>query len=178
MKLPHAGAGRASSRCKGLFYFGMLATIMSTVLSYTFLGAVTLGRDVVWRLRGDLDESRLTFYTRIGIVCHRSRSPWACLLMPSVVQLWYTLGSVCVPGLMAPVLSTYFGRRSITGTACAVCMAAGSVYRSRGSVGNGAHGGRVDGVSVRDRADASGADGILAVYAAARKTPPPRPLAS
>ncbi len=34
---------------KGFFWVGMLATVMSTVLSYTFIAAITLGRDIVWR---------------------------------------------------------------------------------------------------------------------------------
>lgn len=38
---------------QGVFTVGLLATIMSTVDSYAFLGAVTLGRDVVGRLRGE-----------------------------------------------------------------------------------------------------------------------------
>ncbi len=58
MSYPMLAQAVLPAGARGLFYIGMLATIRSTVLSYTFLGAVTLGRDVVWRLRGDLDESR------------------------------------------------------------------------------------------------------------------------
>ncbi len=111
---------------KGFFYVGMLATIMSTVLSYTFLGAVTLGRDVVWRLRGDKDESRLTGYTRAGILLTGVLAVALAVAIPSVVQLWYTLGSVFVPGLILPVLNSYFGRRKMTPGACAASMAAGA----------------------------------------------------
>ncbi|MEJ5297483.1 MAG: sodium:solute symporter family protein [Armatimonadota bacterium] len=111
---------------KGFFYVGMLATIMSTVLSYTFLGAVTLGRDVVWRLRGDRDESRLTLYTRGGILVTGALAVALAIAIPSVVQLWYTLGSVCVPGLIIPVLNSYFGRRRMTAAGCSACMAIGA----------------------------------------------------
>jgi len=111
---------------KGFFYVGILATIMSTVLSYTFLGAVTLGRDVIWRLRGDRDESRITLYTRIGILVTGVLAVALAIAIPSVVQLWYTLGSVCVPGLIIPVLDSYFGRRKMTPPGCAASMVAGA----------------------------------------------------
>ncbi len=35
----------------GVFYLGMIATVMSTIDSYGFIAASTVGRDVVWRLR-------------------------------------------------------------------------------------------------------------------------------
>lgn len=37
---------------QGVFMVGLLATIMSTVDSYSFIGAVTLGRDLIGRWRG------------------------------------------------------------------------------------------------------------------------------
>ena len=49
---------------KGIFWVGMLATVMSTLISYTFLAATTLGRDFVWRT-GKGDE---VFFTRIGVL--------------------------------------------------------------------------------------------------------------
>ncbi len=35
----------------GLFYLAMIATVMSTVDSYGFIAATTIGRDLVWRMR-------------------------------------------------------------------------------------------------------------------------------
>ena len=37
---------------QGVFTVGLLATIMSTVDSYAFIGAITLGRDLIGRWRG------------------------------------------------------------------------------------------------------------------------------
>jgi SSS family solute:Na+ symporter len=42
----------------GLFYVGMIATVMSTIDSYGFIAAATIGRDVIWRLRGEASEER------------------------------------------------------------------------------------------------------------------------
>src|SRR5437773_3064832 len=51
----------------GLFYLAMIATVMSTVDSYGFIAATTVGRDVIWRLRGEAREDRIPFYSRIGL---------------------------------------------------------------------------------------------------------------
>ncbi len=110
---------------KGLFYVGMLATVMSTVLSYTFLGAVTIGRDVIWRLKGETGDEHLTAYTRIGLVATGILAIALALGIPSVVTLWFTLGTICVPGLLAPVLGSYLLKRKMTKPACLTCMVGG-----------------------------------------------------
>jgi hypothetical protein len=38
---------------QGIFYLGLLATVMSTVDGYTFIGGVNFGRDLLWRWRRD-----------------------------------------------------------------------------------------------------------------------------
>ena len=37
----------------GLFHLGMIATVMSTIDSYAFIAATTVGRDLLWRVRGE-----------------------------------------------------------------------------------------------------------------------------
>ncbi|HSQ76293.1 MAG TPA: sodium:solute symporter family protein [Bacteroidota bacterium] len=145
---------------KGLFFTGLIATIMSTLNTLAFVSGTTLGRDVVLRLRrrggfavsGGVTD-RIDGQTgtgrdpHIGTVSdHHSKNGtdlhagdgrsyrtengtenpaekrWvqAGLLMsamlavvlalsiPSVVKLWYTIGTVIVPGLLIPLVSTYF----------------------------------------------------------------------
>src|SRR5206468_9843264 len=46
----------------GVFYLGMIATVMSTIDSYGFIAAATIGRDFVWRLRGEATDARVPFY--------------------------------------------------------------------------------------------------------------------
>ena len=51
-RLPGAWRRRTCRRCwQGLFFVGLLATIMSTVDCYAFIAAITLGRDIVTRWR-------------------------------------------------------------------------------------------------------------------------------
>ena len=56
---PALAAEVLSPLWQGVFTVGLLATIMSTVDSYAFIGAVTLGRDIIGRWRG-LEESEST----------------------------------------------------------------------------------------------------------------------
>jgi SSS family solute:Na+ symporter len=94
---------------KGFFWVGMLATVMSTVLSYTFLAAVTLGRDLIWRAGGAKTADDV-LWTRVGIVLTSLLSVLAALWLPSVVGLWLTVGSAFIPGLLPPLLSVYAPR--------------------------------------------------------------------
>ncbi len=97
---------------KGLFYIGMLATIMSTLSSYTFIAGVTFGNDIVGRLRVyATDEARdrdVQRWTKLGIMLSGTLAVVLALTMPSVVKLWYTIGTCIIPGLLVPVVASYF----------------------------------------------------------------------
>ncbi len=92
---------------KGLFYVGMLAPIMASTVSYTFIAAMTVGKDFLWRLRGDTDNARVPAYTRWGLVLTSLAALLIALLIPSVVKQWYFFGSVFVPGILLPLLGAY-----------------------------------------------------------------------
>ena len=101
---------------QGLFTVGLLATIMSTVDSYAFLAAVTLGRDLVRRrslpagaLLGGEDVANLRS-VRWGLVATAVIAVAMALWSRSVVDLWKTLGSVGTPVLLAPLLLAHLGR--------------------------------------------------------------------
>jgi SSS family solute:Na+ symporter len=93
---------------KGMFYIGMLATIMSTLNSLTFISATTLGRDIVWRMRAEQDESNVRRYTQFGLLITAVLSIALSLWSPSVIKLWYTIGTIVIPGLFIPLVTSYF----------------------------------------------------------------------
>ena len=86
----------------GLFYLAMIATVMSTIDSYGFIAATTLGRDFIWRLRGD-GEERVPFYTRLGLEITATFAALLAMARPSVIDLWHDLGSITTPALLLPV---------------------------------------------------------------------------
>jgi SSS family solute:Na+ symporter len=92
---------------KGLFYVGMLAPIMASTVSYTFIAAMTIGRDFIWRLRGDTSSIHIPTYTRLGLALSSLLALGIALAIPSVVKQWYFFGSVFVPGVLLPLLGAY-----------------------------------------------------------------------
>ncbi|MFI5370295.1 MAG: sodium:solute symporter, partial [Candidatus Eisenbacteria bacterium] len=99
----------------GLFYLAMIATVMSTIDSYGFIAATTIGRDVVWRLRGESDESRMPAYTRWGLWVTAAFGTALALVSHSIIDLWHDLGSLGAPTLLLPVASALSGRGLVSG---------------------------------------------------------------
>ncbi len=101
---------------QGLFTVGLLATIMSTVDSYAFLAAVTLGRDFVRRramppgalLAGE-DVANLRS-VRWALVATSVLAIALALWSGSVVELWKVLGTLGTPVLLVPLLLGHLGR--------------------------------------------------------------------
>ncbi len=93
---------------KGIFFVGMLATIMSTLNTLAFVSATTLGRDIIWRSMGGRTGASETTLTRIGLLVTAPLSIVLALLIPSVVKLWYAIGTTIVPGLLIPLVTAYF----------------------------------------------------------------------
>jgi solute:Na+ symporter, SSS family len=93
----------------GVFYLAMIATVMSTIDSYAFIAAATVGRDLVWRLaRGD--EDRVPAWTRYGLWLSAATAAALALANPSVVALWHDLGSIVTPTLLLPVGTALLAR--------------------------------------------------------------------
>jgi SSS family solute:Na+ symporter len=99
---------------KGLFYIGMLATIMSTLSSLTLISAITVGKDIVgrWKNAGP-DDPIIARWTKYGLVLTALVSIILSIAVPSVVGLWYTIGTCIIPALLIPVVSSYFDRLHI-----------------------------------------------------------------
>ena len=99
----------------GLFYLAMIATVMSTIDSYGFIAATTIGRDVIWRLRGDRDERHLSRYTQIGLWVSAAFATTLAIANPSVIALWHDLGSITTPTLIVPLFAGLLGRGLLPG---------------------------------------------------------------
>ena len=89
---------------KGLFFITLLATIMSTLDSYLFISGQTLGRDFLFNYFPSVKPNRLT---RLSILISALIGILLTIIYPSVIDLWYVIGSVCIPGLLIPVLGIY-----------------------------------------------------------------------
>jgi SSS family solute:Na+ symporter len=88
----------------------MLATVMSTVDSYAFVAAVTLGRDLWWRLSGGDEDTVVPRATRSGSCSWRHLSIAVALTWRDVIALWHDFGSVATPAMLVPTLTALFPR--------------------------------------------------------------------
>lgn len=94
----------------GIFSLALLATVMSTVDSYAFLAASTFSRDIIWRVF-KVEDSKITYYTRVGLILSAAIALIIALYFDSVVQLWHHFGSVGTPALLIPLLAAFIGKR-------------------------------------------------------------------
>ncbi len=112
------------SGIKGIFYAGLFATIMSTSNSFLFLSGTTIGRDFIFRLKKGANENRLKSYTISGLVISGFLSVLLAYTIPSVIEIWYTLGSLCIPAVIPAVISSYYPKIRISNKIMVVEMIA------------------------------------------------------
>jgi SSS family solute:Na+ symporter len=85
----------------GVFYLGLLATIMSTLDSFLFLSGQSLGRDVIQA------QNKGISHTRIGMMVSALLGILLSLLFPSVIDLWFGIGTIIIPALLFTVLGSF-----------------------------------------------------------------------
>ncbi|MFO7654881.1 MAG: sodium:solute symporter family protein [Candidatus Krumholzibacteriia bacterium] len=112
---PALAAATLAPFWQGVFLVGLLATIMSTVDSYAFVCAITLGRDLMGRWRAPAGVPREEAepplaWIRAGLVVTAALAVVLALTARSVVGLWYHLGSVATPVLLVPLALAQAGR--------------------------------------------------------------------
>jgi SSS family solute:Na+ symporter len=96
------------SGIKGIFYAALFATILSTQISFLFLSGTTIGRDFIFRIDKTHNENKLKKYTVIGLIISGIVALILAYSIPSVIEIWYTIGSMFIPGIILPVVSAYY----------------------------------------------------------------------
>lgn len=88
---------------KGLFYIALFSTIFSTLNSFLFLSSITIGKDLFKSYKKD-DVQKTKLGLLISILIAALISFW----FDSVIAIWYTIGSICIPPLILLVFGSYF----------------------------------------------------------------------
>ena len=70
----------------GIFMTGIIATLMSTIDSLGLISAITFGRDILWRIQGDHQDSDNIPFIKKGLIIVSFLSLLLAYLMPSIVQ--------------------------------------------------------------------------------------------
>jgi SSS family solute:Na+ symporter len=52
-------------------------------------------------------------YTQIGLIVTFVLSVILAIVIPSVINMWYMIGTVIIPGLLIPLMASYFERWKI-----------------------------------------------------------------
>ncbi|OIO62140.1 MAG: hypothetical protein AUJ47_08285 [Candidatus Marinimicrobia bacterium CG1_02_48_14] len=114
---------------QGLFLLGIFATVMSTLDSTTLVTAQTMGFDLMARMRrfSLIDPVKLT---KVGMGFSLLLAFILAIYFPSVVNLWYTLGTIILPGLLIPVISSLYLKTSINRDLIKLSMIAGPAVAS------------------------------------------------
>jgi SSS family solute:Na+ symporter len=104
---PEFGSQVLPPGLRGLFFLGMLGTILSAMVGYALVSGATLGRDIVSRLIGAGEDVRVNLWTKLGIVVSCIAAIVLALTVESVVSLWYSWGGAVVGALLLPVALAY-----------------------------------------------------------------------
>ncbi len=94
---------------QGLFFAGILATVMSTLDSNAFISGITLGKDILATFQpfAAISKNRLI---KVGMFAMLLLGILLAILMPSVIDLWYTFGTIAIPALLLPTLFSIYKR--------------------------------------------------------------------
>lgn len=90
----------------GVFYAGMIATVMSTVDAFLFNAGITLARDLLGR--AGHKAAQTVRGERFGLIGGAVLAAAIALSSESVVNLWYGFGSVGTAVLLTPLLGAFF----------------------------------------------------------------------
>ena len=114
---------------KGLFIVALLATIMSSLDSFAFISAATIGNDILKPLKKFFKKLEL-FSTKalikIGLVITAVISIILAIIIPSAVDLIYKTSSIAIPGLLLPMLISYNKNLSMKPSKAILIMIAAS----------------------------------------------------
>jgi len=98
---------------KGLFVVGLLATIMSTLDAYNFVGATSLSHDLFRRaVRPGASDRSMVWVTRAGILGTAALATILALAFPSSIKsIWKTIGTLSTSAILVPMLLGLSGWR-------------------------------------------------------------------
>lgn len=95
---------------KGVFVVALFAAVMSTLESYAFLSAATVGHDLLSEIPGLKGRYSVRRLTQIGLLLTMGMGIGMAGLIPSAVELIVRTASLAVPALLFPFVFGYTQR--------------------------------------------------------------------
>ena len=91
---------------QGLFMVSLFAIVMSTIDSFTFISAITIGKDMPL-LFGHKNKNFI-YYIRFGLLFTSISSIIIAYNFEHAIEIWYLVGSFVVPTLLIPIIITLY----------------------------------------------------------------------
>jgi SSS family solute:Na+ symporter len=109
MAFPALAQGLLPPVARGLFFAAMTCSMTAALQSKLLLSALSIGKDGVgrWKNAGEDEQESLT---RDSLWLSGALALTLAYAIPSVVGLWWAIGSTLIPGLLLPLLGVYFPR--------------------------------------------------------------------
>jgi len=98
------------SGAKGIFYAALFATILSTLNTHVFLSGTTLGKDFFYELFPRKSDAKISLYTKYGFLIASAISVIFVLYVRSIINMWYLVGSIFIPGMIFLIIGAYYSR--------------------------------------------------------------------
>lgn len=95
---------------KGIFTVSLFAIVMSTIDSFTFISAYTLGKDLPEIISGKGLKVQTMQLTQLAILLTAVISIFIAYWFPHAMDIWYTMGTFAVPVLLIPIVSAMYNR--------------------------------------------------------------------
>jgi SSS family solute:Na+ symporter len=124
---------------KGLFFVTLLATVMSTLDSYSFISGITIGNDLLKPMKKKIKlirRSTTESLTKIGLAITSIVGIIIATAIPSAVQIIYKTASIAVPGLLFPLIITYSNNFRIKKDKIVLIMLSGSLISAIWTIAN------------------------------------------
>jgi SSS family solute:Na+ symporter len=121
-----------------LFAVALFANVMSAAHSYLFLGAATIGHDIVPELARRVNQRT---WTMVGLAITGAGAVALALTLRSVVQIWHDVGSVVTSALLLPLVLSHaparfrFRRRPAVAAIAVTALTALAWLLARGASG-------------------------------------------
>ncbi len=93
---------------RGFFLVSLFAIVMSTIDSYTFISAYTLGKDLPEILAGPGLKVQTMKLTQIAILITAIFSILLARYFPHAIDIWYTMGTFSIPVLLVPMVAAMY----------------------------------------------------------------------
>ena len=89
----------------GLFIVALFSIVMSTIDSFSFISAYTIGKNLIPLIIHTDKEDTILNYTKCGLVLTAILSIILAIIFEHAIDIWYMVGSFTVPTLLIPLIA-------------------------------------------------------------------------